>query len=152
MRFYTVSCVHLSLYVRYVYNWTVNPLTDTLRYIHHKVLHVFFNSLLYIQFVFFPAYHLVGYFGGYIIFTYFGEFWKFTKIKITKFKLSYVDFGDYFFIFFFQSWWAWYKKKHDCYMHTVLLIQNDVHLLIIDTKLNEWKYIPTKHLYKLCST
>lgn len=39
--------------------------------------------------------------------------------------------------FFFKVGELDIKKKHDCYMHTVLLIQNDVHLLIIDTKLNE---------------
>lgn len=131
------SSVHFSLFVRYVYTWTVSFFTDTLRYTHHKVLHVFFNSLLYIQFVFFPAFYLVGYFGGYIILTYFGDFWKFTQIKITKFKLCYVDFVDYFFIFFFKVCELDLKKRQLLYAYSVT--DTDVHLLIINTKLNEWK-------------
>lgn len=49
-----------------------------------------------------------GFLGGEnIILAYFGDFWQSTKIKITKYKSSFVDFidkhvifGDYIFIYF----------------------------------------------------
>lgn len=51
---------------------------------------------------------LAGFLGGEnIILAYFGDFWQSTKIKITKYKSSFVDFfdkhvifGDYIFVYF----------------------------------------------------
>lgn len=64
------------------------------------------HSLMQINYP--KIYYIAGFLGGEdIILAYFGDFWQSTKIKITKYKSSFVDFidkhvifGDYIFIYF----------------------------------------------------
>lgn len=71
---------------------------------------------------------LASFLGGEnIILAYFGDFWQSTKIKITKYKSSFVDFidkhvifGDYIFIYLKSVSMI---KNDNCYMHNSVQIK-----------------------------